>query len=73
MKKLIIAVALTATLISTHGNAIGGHTAEVKCSATYVYTADGLEKTFTNTTTTYTEHSNTTACKGYKAIAKKGW
>ena len=70
MKKLIIAIALTTTLISTHGNA-GGYTGEVRCSATYFYTADGVTKTFTNTTTTDTKHSYSEACKGYTAIAKK--
>jgi hypothetical protein len=72
MKKLIIATALTAGLISTHSNAnTWKHTKEVKCSATYFYTADGKTKTFTNTTTTDTEYNFSKVCKGYKAIAKK--
>jgi hypothetical protein len=71
MKKLIIATALTAALISTHGNAIGGHTAEVRCSATYFYTADGVTKTFTNTSTKDTENARSEPCKSYTVIAKK--
>jgi hypothetical protein len=71
MKKLIITSVLTATLLSSAVFAID--TRNVRCSAKYIYTVDGVEKTFTNTEEGHTYSTDDNSCKGTGVVnlAKK--
>jgi hypothetical protein len=70
MKKLIITSVLTATLFTpAYSDPDYVYSPEVRCQAKYVYVADGVEKTYTNTTQGNVKHRE--VCKGYKKLSKK--
>jgi hypothetical protein len=70
MKKLIIATAIFSTLLTpAYSEPDYEYSPGVRCSATYTYFADGVEKTFTNTAEGNVKHRE--VCKGYKKLAKK--